>query len=646
MIAPKTRARPAPPKAARGLGCALLFTLCLWSLHGWPAAAQGLVLEPITSDLTAPVALTHSGDDRLFVAEQAGRIVILRGGAMLAAPFLDIRSRVLSGGERGLLSVAFHPDYPSNGSFFVNYTRQTDGATVIARLSVSGNPDLADPDSERILLVVPQPFSNHNGGQIQFGPDGMLYVGMGDGGSGFDPQCHAQRADSLLGKLLRLDVDQNVDQPPYYGIPAANPFAGPGDPPGEVWALGLRNPWRFSFDRQTGDLLLADVGQSLREEIDFEPAADPRRAAPGAFGGRNYGWKVLEGTLCTGNAGGCAGGLAPCGDPGYVAPVLEYAHTGGNCSVTGGYVYRGSRIAELLGQYLYGDLCSGRIWAAASNGGVWESRALPFSAPQLSSFGEDRDGELYVVQLTGLVSLIAGPSLPTPGTIELTSDVATVSESAGQVTLVASRSGGSDGAVTAQVAAVEETASLGLDFLAPAPELRWDDGEMGNREIVVPLVDDAIGEADETLRVELASPGGGATLGTRRSATVTILDDDRSTRACLPSATTLCLGGGRFEVSVAWESPAGASGAGQAVALTTDSGYFWFFTANNVELLVKVLDACQDFDRFWFFGAGLTDVGITITVRDSHSGLVARYMNPKGIAIQPILDTAAFATCP
>ncbi|HRC86394.1 MAG TPA: PQQ-dependent sugar dehydrogenase, partial [Thermoanaerobaculia bacterium] len=248
-------------------------------------------------ELSRPVAITHAGDDRLFVTLQGGRVVILERGLLRSEPFLDIEDRVSCCGEQGLLSVAFHPLYSQNGFFFADYTG-AGGETVISRFSVSpADANRALATSEKVLLRIPQPFANHNGGQLQFGPDGYLYVGMGDGGSGFDPQCRAQDDSSLLGKLLRLDVDQSPDAPPYHGIPATNPFRGAGAPLDEIWAKGLRNPWRFSFDRQSGDLYLGDVGQNSQEEIDRQPA--------GSAGGENYGWKLLEGDLCLGSAAGC-----------------------------------------------------------------------------------------------------------------------------------------------------------------------------------------------------------------------------------------------------------------------------------------------------------------------------------------------------
>lgn len=353
---------------------------------------QGVQLRQVLSGLDNPVAVTHAGDSRLFITLRGGRIVIVQGESLLPQPFLDIRERVNAAGfEQGLLSVAFHPRYSENGFFFVNYTN-LQGDTVVERYQVSaGNPNQADPASRRTLLTIDQPFNNHNGGQLQFGPDGFLYIGMGDGGGAFDPACRAQNTDTLLGKLLRIDVDQNVSSAPFYGIPADNPFRGAGGLPDEVWASGLRNPWRFSFDRETGDLWIGDVGQAQREEISFQPAA--------SGGGENYGWKVMEGTRCS-RRDACSDSVPQCDSPAYTDPVLEYDHETG-CSVTGGYVYRGASLPQLRGTYFFGDFCTGQVWAAARQGNGFVVRRLAETAGQLSAFGEDQAGELFLVTLTG-----------------------------------------------------------------------------------------------------------------------------------------------------------------------------------------------------------------------------------------------------
>jgi glucose/arabinose dehydrogenase len=358
----------------------------------------GVVIQPLPGarNLAFPTSLTHAKDGRIFVTIRDGRIVIVQNGSVQGT-FLDIRNLIGTQGEGGLLSVAFHPRFAENGFFFVNYTDAGVAHTVIARYKVSdGNPNVADPASGRVLLRIDQPFTNHNGGQLAFGPDGYLYIGMGDGGAANDPGCRAQRDDTLLGKLLRLDVDQNVNQAPFYGIPDDNPFRGNDGVPDEVWARGLRNPWRFAFDRETGDLYIGDVGQGTREEIDRQ-GADSR-------GGENYGWKVMEGTLCF-SRDACPASTPACNSPALTLPILEYQNgSGGHCAVIGGTVYRGSRVPQLRGTYLFGDLCSGSVWGAKQSNGNWEVRRLAgaesvIGNESLIAFGEDRDGEVYV--LTG-----------------------------------------------------------------------------------------------------------------------------------------------------------------------------------------------------------------------------------------------------
>ena len=345
------------------------------------APAQDVALLPIASGLNQPVALTHAGDTRLFITQQIGTVMVYDALGLRATPFLDIRSIVLSGGERGLLSVAFHPRYRDNGFFFVYYTNKN-GDNSVARYQVSANdPDRADPASGTILLTIPHPdFANHNGGQLQFGPDGYLYIGTGDGGSGGDPSNHAQDLTQLLGKLLRIDVDHGLP----YTIPASNPFFGRGNARNEIWAYGLRNPWRFSFDRSSGDLWIGDVGQDTYEEVDLQPAT--------SIGGENYGWRKMEGFHCFNPSTNCT-------DPSFTMPILEYTHAQGACSITGGYRYRGTQIPSLKGAYLYGDYCTGSIWTATQTNGVWTSKTLFTTTIRISSFGEDVSGELYVMDV-------------------------------------------------------------------------------------------------------------------------------------------------------------------------------------------------------------------------------------------------------
>ena len=354
------------------------------------ASAQDVALLPIASGLNQPVALTHAGDTRLFITQQIGTVMVYDALGPRATPFLDIRSIVLSGGERGLLSVAFHPRYRHNGFFFVYYTNKN-GDNSVARYQVSANdPDRADPASGTILLTIPHPdFANHNGGQLQFGPDGYLYIGTGDGGSGGDPSNHAQDLTQLLGKLLRIDVDHGLP----YTIPASNPFFGRGNARNEIWAYGLRNPWRFSFDRSTGELWIGDVGQDTYEEVDLQPAT--------SIGGENYGWRKMEGFHCYNPSTNCT-------DPSFTMPILEYSHAQGACSITGGYRYRGTQIPSLKGAYLYGDYCTGSIWTATQTNGVWTSKTLFTTTIKISSFGEDVSGELYVMDVAkGFVYRIA-----------------------------------------------------------------------------------------------------------------------------------------------------------------------------------------------------------------------------------------------
>lgn len=342
-----------------------------------------LEFEQIASGLSAPVNIANAGDGsgRLFIALRGGQIVIYDGEQILPTAFLDITSLVTSaGGEQGLLGIAFHPNYEGNGYFYVDYTRKSDGATVIARYHVSADPNIADSSSAFVLLTVSQPYVNHNGGQIKFGPDGYLYIGMGDGGSGGDPQNRAQNPDVLLGKILRLDVDGST---PY--VPASNPFVSNPQVDSRIWAFGVRNPWRFSFDRLTGDLFIADVGQNDWEEVNFQPAS--------SMGGENYGWACYEGLHNYNTSRDCT----TYGD--LKSPILEYAHGTNDsigCSITGGYIYRGNQYPAMDGKYLYGDFCTGRIWIATNSGSTWTSNQVVDTNFLISTFGEDESGELYI----------------------------------------------------------------------------------------------------------------------------------------------------------------------------------------------------------------------------------------------------------
>ncbi len=381
-------------------GFSILAAIGVWiSLACGPAAA--VTWNKTYSGFSSPVELTNAGDgtQRLFVVQQGGQIRLIKGGVIQPTPFLNLGTLTSGGGERGLLGVAFHPQYATNRQFFINYTRASDGATVIARYTAStGNPDIADPVSATILLTIPQPYANHNGGALKFGPDGFLYIGMGDGGSGNDPEGRAQDKTTLLGKILRIDVNQGSP----YAIPPGNPYpTGVGGLP-EIFAVGVRNPWRMSFDRGTGDFWFGDVGQGAVEEID--------RLAAGTGAGANFGWRMLEGNVCTGLSGPFT-----CTDPTLTAPAITYTHSVG-CSVTGGYVYRGAAIPSLVGQYVYGDFCSGRIWAAQRNAaGAWVPTELGDTGYGISGFGEDEAGELYFADYgTGDIYKFADTAPPTP----------------------------------------------------------------------------------------------------------------------------------------------------------------------------------------------------------------------------------------
>jgi glucose/arabinose dehydrogenase len=342
-----------------------------------------LALETVATGLDRPVHLTApSGDSRLFVVEQPGRVLIIAGGKLIERPFLDLTDRVRHGGERGLLSVAFHPGYARNGFFYVNYTNRG-GDTRIERYTVSQDRNRAERASAHPILSIAQPYANHNGGLVAFAPDGMLWIGTGDGGAGGDPHGHGQNPATLLGKMLRIDVDHGSP----YAIPPGNPFVGRRGVRPEIWAMGLRNPWRFSFDRATGQVYIADVGQDRWEEIDI---------ASTAAAGLNYGWNRMEGRHEFHPSGRDTAHLTP--------PALEYGHREG-CSVTGGLVYRGARIPALRGHYLFSDYCSGWLRSFRYDGGrVRDLRAWRVGdAGQVSSFGEDAAGEAYVVSHDGRV---------------------------------------------------------------------------------------------------------------------------------------------------------------------------------------------------------------------------------------------------
>ena len=349
-----------------------------------PLSPIGAVtVEPVLAGgLQKPTFITHAGDDRLFVLEQVGRIRIFADGKLLERPFLDITDRVGSvSSEQGLLGLAFHPDFARSGAaaegqFYVNYTDYS-GHTHISRFSLSaGDPNAADKTSEVNYLTVRQPYPNHNGGSLAFGPDGYLYAGLGDGGSANDPLNAGQSLNTLLGKVLRLDVDEKDGE---YAIPPDNPFAGNEAALPEIWAYGLRNPWRFAFDRATGDLYIADVGQNLWEEVNFQPAASE--------GGENYGWRIMEASHCF--------EAETCDETGLVQPIFEYDHSKG-CSITGGHVYRGQAFPEMLGNYFVADYCTGTIWRLFPTADGWLAGVALDTDLVISTFGEDVNGEVYL----------------------------------------------------------------------------------------------------------------------------------------------------------------------------------------------------------------------------------------------------------
>ena len=360
-----------------------------------PDPPGALALETVATGLSSPLLLVAPpGDSRLFIVEQPGRIRVVKGGTLLSTPFLDLSGRVLSGGEQGLLGLAFHPRYGENGFLYVNYT-DLGGTTQVVRFRTRpDDPDRADAASARTILSIPQPFGNHNGGHLAFAPDGTLWIGTGDGGSGGDPQNQAQNPGTLLGAMLRIDVDRGDP----YAIPPGNPFAGGSGRP-EIWATGLRNPWRWSFDPPSGQVYIADVGQNRWEEVNVAPLAQ---------GGINYGWRLTEGPDCFNPASGCnRSGLRP--------PVVSYGRTDG-CSVTGGYVYRGDAVPSLRGHYLFGDFCQGWVRSfryrpgdSGAPGTAEEPREWFRDLGRILSFGVDAEGEVYVLTQDGRVRrIVAG----------------------------------------------------------------------------------------------------------------------------------------------------------------------------------------------------------------------------------------------
>ncbi len=371
-----------------------LASIAVLIVSALPAQAQTFETERIITGLTNPLLVTAPSNDfdRIFIVQQTGQILIMENGTLLGSPFLDIATIVLSAGEQGLLGLAFHPNYASNGFFYVNYIDNANSDSVIERYTVSANPNVANPSSGFEILRYSQPFTNHNAGHLAFGPnDGFLYIASGDGGSGNDPANNGQTLSTFLGKMLRIDVDGGLP----YAIPPTNPFVGTPGALDEIWAYGLRNPWRFSFDRSNGDMYIGDVGQNDFEELDFQPAS--------STGGENYGWKVAEGFECRGGGGTCGT------NPGFTPPIHAYPRADGH-SVTGGYVYRGSAIPSLDGAYFFADFSFNNIWsleydgATVSNFTLRNSYLTPYnggSIGSITSFGEDAAGEIYICDRGG-----------------------------------------------------------------------------------------------------------------------------------------------------------------------------------------------------------------------------------------------------
>ena len=345
-----------------------------------------ITLAPISDGFIRPVALAHAYDGRLFIAEQAGHIRIVENGDLLSEPFLDIQHKVGNDpnniwDEQGLLGLAFHPQFQENGLFFVNYTNENDGSTILAHYQVdAADPNKANLLSESIMINLGQPYQDHNAGHLQFDRDGFLYMAAGDGGEWGDPHGNGQNPHTLLGSILRLHVDANDT----YAVPSTNPFVGDNEKRGEVWAYGLRNPWRFSFDRLTGDVYIADVGQADWEELNYLPAREP--------GGANFGWDVVEGPICY--------DAETCDRSQFVEPIVTYDHSTG-CAIVGGFVYRGQQYPELAGNYFFADFCQNIIWSLVNNNGEWLQNEVYQGDVRVSSFGEDVNGELYVLDHQG-----------------------------------------------------------------------------------------------------------------------------------------------------------------------------------------------------------------------------------------------------
>jgi glucose/arabinose dehydrogenase len=506
------------------IACFFAFNSISVSRAQTTAPLPTLGLANTIGGFTSPVGIANANDgsNRLFVVEQGGRIRIIKNGALLTTPFLDISTRISSGGERGLLGLAFPPDYVTKGYFYVNYTNPA-GDTVIARyLRSASNADTADSASEQIIITIAQPFANHNGGQLNFSPrDKQLYVGMGDGGSGGDPGNRAQNPAELLGKILRLDVESG--RPYTYTVPASNPFVNRTGFRPEIWALGMRNPWRFSFDRMTADLFIADVGQGSFEEIDFQTAQ--------SAGGENYGWRIMEGVHCS--------NPNPCNQTGLTLPIHEYDHSAGDCSVTGGYVYRAAQFPRMRGLYIYGDFCTGRIWGLRFENNAWTNALLLDNSFQISAFGEDETGNVYVAAYnTGQISMLVdnGPVVtpsptPQPPTIRFSSPAFITTEQSGNASIGVSRLGDTSGELFVDYATEGGTASSRKDYTSARGTLRF---APGDTLVLFPILisNDDTQESSETIGLTLSNLRGRGTL--EPVSVLTISDDDAATSATNP----------------------------------------------------------------------------------------------------------------
>jgi glucose/arabinose dehydrogenase len=515
---------------AAALACCL--TVSSFSPDSSKAAAQGgqlptLALGTPLGGFTLPVGITHAGDGtaRLFVVEQGGVIRLVKNGVVQATPFLNISARISAGGERGLLGLAFPHDYLRKGYFYVYYTNPA-GNIVIARYRVStGNADVADAASEQVVITIPHPTNaNHNGGQIAFSQrDRFLYAGIGDGGAGGDPPNNAQNPNVLLGKILRLDTE--TGRPYTYTPPPTNPFVTTGGFRPEIWALGVRNPWRFSFDRLTADLFIADVGQGSWEEINFQPASSP--------GGENYGWRIMEGTHCFDPPG--------CSVTGLTLPVVEYNHSAGDCSVTGGYVYRAGAFPRMQGLYFYGDFCTGRIWGLRRESNVWQNTLLLDTSLQISAFGEDEFGALYVAgyntgQIFPLVDAgqtpVATPT-PVPAQVKFVNPTFTTFEQLGAADIGVTRMGDTTGELFVDYATSDGSATSRGDYTTARGTLRFGPGEATKIFRVLVTNDDTL-EGSEFFNVTISNVVGNGTLEASPARTVNITDDDSATSPTNP----------------------------------------------------------------------------------------------------------------